>query len=104
MFELNYELMTRLLNKFWNTCPCCTKVQVMRYKILQKSQKSEDGQTKLKNIARDVEASNKNLKENEHKTLGEYVTPRTMLLVRGKVCNIPSEDGWKTCRVSKKVR
>ena len=104
MFELNYELMTRLLNKFWNTCPCCTKVQVMRYKILQKSQKSEDGQTKLKNIARDVEVSNKNLKGDEHKTLGKYVTPRMMLLLSRKVCKTPSEDDWKTCKVSKKVR
>ena len=31
---------------------------------------------KVKSIARDVDVSNKNLKENEHKTLGEYVTSK----------------------------
>ena len=53
---------------------------------------------KLKNIAKDAEASNKNLKGNEHKTLDEYVTPRTMLILRGKVCNIHLEHNLKNVK------
>ena len=50
---------------------------------------------KLKYIARDAEVSNKNLKENEHKALDEDVTLKMVLLLRGKVCNIPSEHDQK---------
>ena len=45
-FKLDYELMTCLLNKFWKTQFCCTKVQVMKDKRLQESQNIEDEQIK----------------------------------------------------------
>ena len=44
--KLDYELVTCLLNKFWNTQFCCTKVQIMKDKILQELHKIEDAQSK----------------------------------------------------------
>ena len=44
--KLDYELMTCLLNKFWKTWFCCTKVQVMKDKSVRESQKIEGDQSK----------------------------------------------------------
>ena len=57
---------------------------------------------KMKSFVRDAKESNKNLKGDEHKTLDKYGTVRTVLLLRGKVCNIPSVHDHKGQSVSEK--
>ena len=71
------------------------KYKLWRIKVYENHKRLKVIKAKLKNIVKEAEARNKNLKRNEHKTLDGYVTPRMVLLPRGKVCNIPQSTTGK---------